>query len=142
MRRSTTPRVTVGRRVPTTAAISWEDLVRERENFSLVITGHQYDERDGMPYQFNVGDNGNAVYQMLVDQQNRAFGGEGWIRLLEFSPDGTTVTVKSYSPYLNQWSYASDEYFTIQLSPLNVPEPATLWLAGVAVTALGWRRVG
>jgi predicted phosphodiesterase len=120
----------------------WEKLVRERENFSLVITGHQFDERDGIPFQFNVGDNGNAVYQMLIDQQNRALGGEGWIRLLEFSPDGTTVTVKSYSPYLNQWSYASDEYFTIQLSPFNVPEPTTLWLMGAVLVGVGLRRIG
>lgn len=118
----------------------WEKLVRERENFSLVVTGHQFDERDGIPFQLNTGDNGNAVYQMLVDQQNRAFGGEGWIRLLEFSPDGTTVTVKSYSPYLNEWSYASDEYFTIQLSPRVIPEPATALLVGVVVAVVGLRR--
>lgn len=118
----------------------WEKLVRERENMSLVITGHQFDDFDGFPYKLSHGDQGNRVYQMLVDQQARAFGGEGWIRLLEFAPDGTTVTVKSYSPFLDQWSYASDEYFTIQLSPV-VPEPSALLLVGAALTvAVAVRR--
>jgi 3',5'-cyclic AMP phosphodiesterase CpdA len=120
----------------------WEKLIRERENFSLVIAGHQFDERDGLPFKLDQGDYGNDVYQLLVDQQARVNGGEGWIRLLEFSPDGTTVTVKSYSPLLDQWSYASDEYFTIQLSPLNVPEPATLFLASGLMIVLSFRRLG
>lgn len=96
----------------------WDKLVKERENMSLVLTGHQFDELDGFPYLLTQNDGGNDVYQMLVDQQNRTNGGDGWIRLLEFSPDGETVTVKTYSPYLYEWSYASDEFFTIQLSPL------------------------
>jgi hypothetical protein len=114
----------------------WDKLVKEREQMSLVITGHQFDERDGFPYKLSQGDEGNDVYQMLVDQQARANGGDGWIRLLEFAPDGTTVTVKTYSPFLDQWSYASDEYFTIQLSPLPVPEPSAISLALVAL--VGW----
>ncbi|QEG34244.1 metallophosphoesterase [Bythopirellula goksoeyrii] len=99
----------------------WDKLVKGRENMPLVITGHQFDEFDGFPYQLEQADNGNNVYQMLVDQQNRTAGGEGWIRFLEFSPNGQTVTVKSYSPYLDQWSYATDEYFTIQLSLVSQP---------------------
>jgi len=109
----------------------WEKLVREREQMSLVITGHQFDDFDGYPYKLSQGDAGNDVYQMLVDQQARAFGGEGWIRLLEFAPDGATVTVKTYSPFLDQWSYASDEYFTIHLSSV-APEPSTVLLFGMA----------
>jgi hypothetical protein len=101
----------------------WEKLVEDRENMSLVISGHQFDEFDGFPYKLSQGTNGNDVYQLLVDMQNRASGGEGWIRLLEFSPDGTTVTVKSYSPFFDEWSYASDEYFTINLSPIAAPLP-------------------
>ena len=96
----------------------WDKLVKDRENMSLVITGHQFDEFDGFPYKLSQGENGNDVYQLLVDMQNRTSGGDGWIRLLEFSPDGTTVTVKTYSPFLDEWSYASDEFFTMQLSPL------------------------
>ncbi|TWU26017.1 metallophosphoesterase [Bythopirellula polymerisocia] len=99
----------------------WDKLVKGRENMPLVITGHQFDELDGFPYQLEQADNGNDVYQLLVDQQNRTTGGEGWIRFLEFSADGHTVTVKSYSPYLDQWSYASDEFFTIELSPISQP---------------------
>jgi hypothetical protein len=120
----------------------WEKLIRERENFSLVIAGHQFDERDGLPFKLDQGDFGNDVYQLLVDQQARVNGGEGWIRLLEFSPDGTTVTVKSYSPLLDQWSYAADEYFKIQLSSLNVPEPATLSLVSGLMMCLSLRRLG
>jgi hypothetical protein len=94
----------------------WDKLVRERENLSLVLTGHQYDDWDGFPYLETLGDRGNPVYQMLFDGQGRQLGGEGWIRLLEFAADGTTVTVKHYSPLFNQWSYASDEYYTINLA--------------------------
>lgn len=93
----------------------WDKLVRERDNLSLVITGHQFDDLDGFPYKLSQGDNGRDVYQMLVNMQARQSGGEGWIRLLEFSPDGS-VTVKSYSPYFDEWSYASDENFAIQLT--------------------------
>lgn len=98
----------------------WDKLVKERENMSLVITGHQFDEFDGFPYLLTQNENGDDIYQMLVDMQNRLNGGDGWIRLLEFSPDGQTVTVKSYSPFLDEWSYASDEFFTVQLSPVHL----------------------
>ncbi len=97
----------------------WDKLVKDRENISLVLTGHQFDEHDGFPYQLNEGENGNQVYQMLFDTQTRPGGGEGWIRLLEFSPDGQTVTVKSYSPYFDQWSFATDENYTIELSAMG-----------------------
>ena len=38
-------------------------------------------------YHLENGVSGNRVYQMLVDPQNMANGGNGWIRLLEFDPD-------------------------------------------------------
>jgi len=98
----------------------WDKLVRGQENSSLVIAGHQYDDRDGFPYQLEENDAGNDVYHMLVNMQARNLGGEGWIRLLEFDPDGVTVRVKSYSPYYDKWSYATDENFTITLSPVTL----------------------
>ena len=97
----------------------WDKLVKDHQNFSMVLSGHQFDERDGFQYLHTQGKNGNDVYQMLFNTQTRESGGEGWMRLLEFSPDGKTVTIKTYSPLLDQWSYASDEYYTIELSPIQ-----------------------
>jgi hypothetical protein len=106
----------------------WDKLVKDHNNVSLVMTGHQYDDLDGFPYLMTENDSGNPVYQMLFDTQSRQAGGEGWIRLFEFDPDGVTIHVKSYSPYFNQWSYASDECFTIV-----VPEPSAWAILGMGV---------
>ena len=46
---------------------------------------------------------GRPVHQMLFDSQSmgggyEGNGGDGWIRILEFLPDGRTVRVMTYSP--------------------------------------------
>jgi hypothetical protein len=96
----------------------WNNLVRKHPNISLVVSGHQFEDFDSFKYHVERGDNGNQVYELLVDMQNVANGGNGWMRLLEFDPDGETVHVKTYSPYLNQWDTSPDTYFDIVLSPI------------------------
>lgn len=96
----------------------WNNLVRLHPNVSLVLSGHQFEDFDAFKYHLQNGDGGNRVYEMLVDPQNMASGGNGWIRLLEFDPDGTTVHVKTYSPYLNQWDTSPDTHYDIRLSPI------------------------
>jgi hypothetical protein len=123
----------------------WDKIVKGSGNTSLVFSGHQFDELDGFPYLMTRADDGDPVYQMLFDTQTRQGGGEGWIRLLEFQPDGKTIRVKTYSPYYDQWSYASDEFYTI-----FVPEPSSLYAllslltfggAIFVIRRLGTRRV-
>ncbi|MBN2842142.1 MAG: hypothetical protein JXM68_03580, partial [Sedimentisphaerales bacterium] len=93
----------------------WSKLVAKYPNFEMTFNGHYKAYKKTGP---NVGDvealwdalaagyrkdtyeNGNVVHQMLFNAQWAARGGEGWIRLLHFSPDGNTVTVKTCSPYL------------------------------------------
>lgn len=103
----------------------WNKIVKGSGNMPFVISGHQYEDYDGFPYLMTTADDGDPVYQMLVDPQGRPDGGDGWIRLLEFQPDGKTVIVKTYSPYFGQWSYSTDEYYSIALP---VPEPSTVCL--------------
>ena len=103
----------------------WDKIVKGSGNIPLVVSGHQYEDFDGFPYLMTTADDGDPVYQLLVDPQGRQNGGDGWIRLLEFQPDGKTVIVKTYSPYFGQWSYATDEYYSIALP---VPEPSTVCL--------------
>ena len=97
----------------------WNTLVRKHANVSLFLSGHQFEDFDEFKYHLENGDHGNQVYELLVDPQNMANGGNGWIRLLEFDPDGTTVHVKTYSPFLNQWDLAPDNFYDIRLSPID-----------------------
>ena len=88
--------------------------MRLHPNVSLFLSGHQFEDFDEFKYHLENGVEGNRVYELLVDPQNMAAGGNGWIRLLEFDPNGTTVHVKTYSPYLNQWDTSPDTYYDIE----------------------------
>lgn len=96
----------------------WNTLVKNHANVSLFLSGHQFEDFDQFKYHLDTGVNGNRVHELLVDPQNMANGGNGWIRLLEFDPDGMTVHVKTYSPFLNQWDTSPDNYYDIRLSPV------------------------
>jgi hypothetical protein len=66
------------------------------------------------------------MHQLLFNAQWAPQGGDGWLRLLEFQPDGKTIEVKTYSPHLdrknaeapNPWRRTPDCEFTLNLSPL------------------------
>lgn len=76
----------------------WRGLVRKHANFAMVISGHV-----GITAHLeSTGEHGNIVHQLVVDYQNVENGGNGWLRLLQFHADGQTVTVRDYSPLLNE----------------------------------------
>jgi hypothetical protein len=96
----------------------WRKLVSRHKNFLFVICGHVLG--DGTGYLVSKGGNGNDVHQMLVNYQpgtqpDRGHGGAGFLRLLEFQPDGKTIKIASYSPYLDQWLEEADQQYTITL---------------------------
>jgi Icc-related predicted phosphoesterase len=72
----------------------WQKLIR-KHNVALVVCGHT---GDGRGFLSSKNDCGRIVHQMLVDYQGRKLGGEGYLRILEFLPDGKTVQATSYSP--------------------------------------------
>ena len=59
------------------------------------------------------GEHGQTVHQLLANYQNRAEGGAGYMRLIEFLPDGSLV-VRSFSPSLNRIKTADDQQFTLR----------------------------
>jgi hypothetical protein len=77
----------------------WNLLVRRHPNVMMLICGHLSSQYVG--YRKDVATNGNVVHQMLVDYE-KLKGGQGFLRLLEFLPDGKTVQVRTYSPVTNQ----------------------------------------
>ena len=76
-------------------------------NIRLVLCGHYATPNERLDYTtgFRTDKNaaGHDVHQMMFNCQAlgggmSGNGGDGWLRLLEFLPDGHTVQVKTYSP--------------------------------------------
>lgn len=85
----------------------WQKLIYPSKNILLVLCGHyakpneRYDYTTGFRTDKNVA--GRDVHQMMFNCQGigggmSGNGGEGFLRLLEFMPDGKTVEVRTYSP--------------------------------------------
>lgn len=60
----------------------------------------------------DTGPNGNVVYSLRQDYQNQPNGGNGWLRILRFSPATNQVNVKTYSPTLAQY-WTPDNQFNL-----------------------------
>ncbi len=97
----------------------WQEFVSQHGNFMLVLNGHfasggdtgnkvvSQSERplnnDGVATtarQASTGVHGNTVYEIVANYQFATNGGNGYLRLMEFLPDGKTVQVKTYSPFV------------------------------------------
>ena len=89
----------------------WEELTSLHKNVLMTFNGH-YLDRDGdsiaTGHRVDEGMHGNLVFQTLFNAQWISNGGDGWLRLVEFLPDGS-IQEKSFSPYLHQWR-TTDEY--------------------------------
>lgn len=87
----------------------WEKLISPSPNIRMVLCGHAA-IADGDDYEKNVSfrtdknQAGKDVHQMMFDAQTagggwNGNGGDGWIRILEFMPDGKTVKIRTFSPF-------------------------------------------
>jgi 3',5'-cyclic AMP phosphodiesterase CpdA len=91
----------------------WQKLVK-KHNFVMTVNGHVLG--DGTGYRVDNNDAGNPVHQMLSNYQFRSLGGEGYLRVLEFQPDGKTVKVSSYSPIYDKYLLTADQAFSFEVN--------------------------
>jgi hypothetical protein len=91
----------------------WQKLVKKHANVFMTINGHV--PGDGLGFLISEGDHSNPVYQILVDFQNLPLGGESWLRLIEFLPDGKTIQVKDYCPLYDKYNTGPENQFVIQM---------------------------
>ena len=87
------------------------NTLKGNPNLFLMLCGHMSGEAQRYDTY-----NGNTVYTLLADYQERSKGGDGWLRTMEFSPGGNTVAVRTYSPTLNRYETDADSQFTLYLS--------------------------
>lgn len=90
----------------------WQKLVR-KNNFAFTFNGHVIG--DGLGFLASKNDHGKTTIQMLVNYQMRKKGGQGYLRILEFLPDGKTVHAKSYSPLQDKYLTDPDNQFSFEL---------------------------
>lgn len=93
----------------------WKKLIKPHPNFVMVFNGHVLN--DGLARLSSTNDYGNTVHQMLVNYQMHALGGQAFLRLVEFLPDGKTVQVKAYSPFYGTYKTDPQNQFTLTLDP-------------------------
>ena len=87
----------------------WEKLVKPyADQIFLVLSGHYENE-----VRITSSVDGNFVHQLLSDYQDRPNGGNGWLRIIEFSPKIEEISIKTYSPYLNKYETDSNSQFIL-----------------------------
>ena len=87
----------------------WQKLVSKNRNVSIVLSGHV---AWAAARQKSIGEHGQVVHEILAAYHDPP---QGWLRLLEFLPDGRTVRVKTYSPKLEKYMTDSVNQFTFQI---------------------------
>ena len=79
-------------------------------NLFLMLCGH----RHGQGRRHEAVGGGRYVDVVLADYQGAINGGDGFLRLMEFSPSNHVIRVKTYSPWTGEWSTNADGCFTLE----------------------------
>ena len=93
----------------------WKKLVYESKNISLILCGHTGDPpkiaenvantnyKPTSSIRIDKAADGRDIPQMMFNSQQgdgdwNGNGGDCWLRILEFKPDGKTISVRTFSP--------------------------------------------
>ncbi len=101
----------------------YKEIVRKYENIKLVLAGHISGASRHVatiPLKDNPSKS-RKVYEILADYQSGPEGGAGYMRMLSFNPGAKELSVKTYSPYLDDYNFFEPEVdeFTIEELELN-----------------------
>ncbi len=104
-----------------------EKLVSDSDNIKLVLCGHS-----GVPKRFSgrltyKNASGRNIPVVMFNPQScsgwNGNGGDGWIRIMEFMPDGKTISMRTYSPLFAyseatqdlSWNRDEDNEFKVEI---------------------------
>ncbi len=87
---------------------AWWAALKDNPNLILALSGHVSAESQRLEPVGN-----RTIPLLLADYQSRPAGGDGWMRLLEFSPSNNVVRVRTYSPVRDQWETDADSQFEV-----------------------------
>ncbi|MEW6186208.1 MAG: metallophosphoesterase [Thermodesulfobacteriota bacterium] len=84
------------------------DALKGNPNLFLMLCGHMHGEGRRVEVY-----NSRTVRILLADYQDYVNGGNGFLRILTFSPERNRITIKTYSPWLDQYETDSNSQFTL-----------------------------
>ncbi|MCM4166289.1 hypothetical protein KCTC52924_03217 [Arenibacter antarcticus] len=107
----------------------WEKLVAPSNNVQMVISGHigaPNDFKAHTAHKIDRNAGGKKINQITFNAQAmgggwHGNGGEGWLRIMEFLPDGKTVIMRTFSPHFaispstQKMSYNKDAFNNFQI---------------------------
>jgi hypothetical protein len=73
--------------------------LKDNPNLFLMLCGHMHTSTDGAAYRAELGDDGHTIHIVMADYQDYPSGGNGYLRILRFSPSDDMIYMTTYSPY-------------------------------------------
>jgi hypothetical protein len=101
------------------------NALRDNPNLFLMLSGHIHGEGKRV----DVEPPNHTVHTLLADYQERSNGGDGWLRILEFSPLDDLIRIKTYSPTLDLYETDSDSQFELSYD-MSLGDPGTTAASG------------
>ncbi|MDC0624281.1 metallophosphoesterase [Alphaproteobacteria bacterium] len=98
------------------------NALKDNPNLFLMLSGHEQGENmrtDIYNKESGTYNDDYRIYSLLADFTNRN-GGNGWLRILQFSPTNNEIRIKTYSPLLDKWETDENSEFTL---PYNMSDP-------------------
>ena len=111
----------------------WDKLFSKHENVDMIVCGHMHS--DSIICSPATGENGNTVYQLLMDPQStdKKLGGLGIVAMMYFTEDGNHARVEYYSTVLEKYfresnseimlNFGTDEEETTAEESTAIPAP-------------------
>jgi hypothetical protein len=90
----------------------WRKLV-SKHDFAFVFCGHV--GTNALHRLTSRNEKGAIVHQIMADFQDRELGGEAYMAILEFLPDGKKVQCKTYSPLYDNYLTHPMQQYTLKI---------------------------
>jgi hypothetical protein len=79
--------------------------------------------------------NGNTIHSIVSDFTHTTNGGNGWLRILQFSPSNNVIRVQTYSPVANSYYHTNGSTFfdiPYNMAPTEAPFETITNLANIS----------
>jgi hypothetical protein len=109
-------------------AMLWSNLISQYPNISVVLNGHITNKFSAR--RSDIGVNGNFVHQIFANWQDWTNGGNGYLRIMRFSPSNNSIQVQSFSPYTGLFLTDAANQFTLKWHNDGAPGTGTAVVTG------------